>query len=201
MIKKYDIVISRYKENLDWIENFDDKIYNVKVYNKGGDDIKFKFIKLNNIGREAHTWVHYIINNYHDLPEFVIFLQGDPVDHDKDVFDTIKNHNNQDYIALSDHMVPETINSWYENRVENYGNVLERYPKMKRNSLIASSNLILKEETPNKIVFPAGAQYIINKKFIFDRSLNFYKNILNIFEIDFVLPWHLERLWPTIWKL
>lgn len=69
-------VLSRYKEqNTFWRDLVSEK-YEVIVYNKHeGDNL------LLNIGREGHTYLHYIIQNYDNLPDEVLFSQYDPVDH------------------------------------------------------------------------------------------------------------------------
>lgn len=64
------IVISRYKEEIKWAEGLDCIVYN-----------KFKGKnKLENIGREAHTYLHHIITNYDNLTDCV-FTQANPFDH------------------------------------------------------------------------------------------------------------------------
>ena len=37
---------------------------------------KPKIISLPNLGRESHTWLYHIVNNYHELDDINIFLQG-----------------------------------------------------------------------------------------------------------------------------
>lgn len=80
---KLVIVIARYNEDISNFEEFND---NLIVYNKGNDDINpiinHEFIKnVPNLGREAGTYCNYILDNYDDLPEYIIFTQGNPVDH------------------------------------------------------------------------------------------------------------------------
>ena len=36
---------------------------------------------LPNVGRESHTFLHYIIENYNNLPDEILFSQYDPMDH------------------------------------------------------------------------------------------------------------------------
>jgi hypothetical protein len=69
-------VLSRYKEiNNFWFDLLS-KDYNVIVYNKNeGENL------LPNIGREGHTFVNYIIENYNNLPDEILFSQYDPIDH------------------------------------------------------------------------------------------------------------------------
>jgi hypothetical protein len=70
-------VLSRYKEKDDLWENIVSKKYEkVIVYNKyEGENL------LPNLGREGHTYIHYIIENYNNLPDEILFSQYDPRDH------------------------------------------------------------------------------------------------------------------------
>jgi Protein of unknown function (DUF3431) len=75
------IIISRYNETLDWtlIEPFNK--YKYIVYNKGPND-NFekqnveKIINLPNIGREGHTYLYHISNNYDNLSDIIVFFPG-----------------------------------------------------------------------------------------------------------------------------
>lgn len=77
-----DLVIARYKENIDWIQSIKSFFSNVYLYNKD-ELIQSEFIqkKLKNIGREANTYIHHIVENYDNISEFTIFLQGEPYEH------------------------------------------------------------------------------------------------------------------------
>lgn len=70
-------VLARYKEeNNSWENTLKNRGYNVIVFNKfSGDNL------LENIGREGHTFLHYICTNYSQLPDEVLFSQYDPSDH------------------------------------------------------------------------------------------------------------------------
>ena len=84
-----DLVISRYNENLDWINKLpirDD--INIVIYNKG-QYIDKDNILLKNVGREAHTYITYILDNFDCLPNYVCFLQGNPFDHCRDIINKI----------------------------------------------------------------------------------------------------------------
>ena len=80
MALNVEIVISRYEENLDWLLDYS-RDFKVTIYNKGSKitnqfskNIKIKDLK--NVGREGHTYLNYIIERYHTLPDVIIFLQG-----------------------------------------------------------------------------------------------------------------------------
>lgn len=70
-------VLARYKEeNNSWENTLRNRGYNVIVFNKfSGENL------LKNIGREGHTFLHYICTNYGALPEEVLFSQYDPSNH------------------------------------------------------------------------------------------------------------------------
>ena len=76
--KQINIVISRYNEDLTWLYPFVSD-FKITVYNKGLEltNPRFnKIIKLPNIGRESHTILYHIVNNYDSLDKYLIFLQG-----------------------------------------------------------------------------------------------------------------------------
>jgi len=81
-----EIVVARYAESLDWIAKYPDPSLRpyIRIYNKGPDDIAIpgcNIERLPNIGREAHTHLHYIVENWDRLPRHVWFMQGDPWPH------------------------------------------------------------------------------------------------------------------------
>ena len=76
------LVISRYNEDIEWVRKYDNKI----IYNKGDrttivEDMQSYVIDIPNIGREAHTFLYYIIEHYDNLPDIVVFSQGRYDDH------------------------------------------------------------------------------------------------------------------------
>lgn len=69
------LVIARYNEDISWSDGYD-RI----IYNKGGA-IDAPYVTLPNVGRESHTYLTHIIENYDNLDEYTLFLQGRPHDH------------------------------------------------------------------------------------------------------------------------
>ena len=72
------LIISRYNEDLSWLNNLN-KDFEIIIYNKGEDletEIPNTINKLDNLGRESQTWLYYITNNYDNLADINIFLQG-----------------------------------------------------------------------------------------------------------------------------
>jgi Protein of unknown function (DUF3431) len=94
----YDIVVSQYKEDVSWLLPY---AQNVRLYIKSGEKNESaqklesagaKISMLPNVGREAHTYLRYIIDNYDNLPTHVVFTQGSISDHyDMETFNSIVN--------------------------------------------------------------------------------------------------------------
>ena len=87
---KVEMVIARYNEDLGWLKDVPKNI-KITIYNKGEDDISYPYIRLPNIGRESHTYLYHIINNYDNLAERTIFCQGDSIFHSPDFIELLKN--------------------------------------------------------------------------------------------------------------
>ena len=73
-----EIVIARYDEDLNWILNNTKYSQMTTVYNKGQNNIdeSLKTISINNVGRESHTYLYHIINNWDNLADRTVFFQG-----------------------------------------------------------------------------------------------------------------------------
>ncbi len=89
-----DIVLARYKESLrHWVNCLPYLAQNYKitlwVYNKHDNDAvidqqvfeqlipyieKIETVRLDNVGRESHTYLTHIINNYDNLADATVFL-------------------------------------------------------------------------------------------------------------------------------
>jgi len=82
LYKNAEMVISRYAEDLAWLNNYPYNKLSYIVYNKGDDD---KFVKtpnatailnVKNVGRCDHTYLYHIVQNYDNLKDVTIFLPG-----------------------------------------------------------------------------------------------------------------------------
>ena len=79
---RLEIVVAHYREDLQWLMPSAEL---VTVYSKGGPDEAHaafaRQITLPNIGRESHTYLYHIVNNYDRLADVTLFTQGDVVEH------------------------------------------------------------------------------------------------------------------------
>tara|TARA_B100002019_G_C21250449_1_gene590837 strand:- start:69 stop:2060 length:1992 start_codon:yes stop_codon:yes gene_type:complete len=79
-----EIVVARYSEQLNWILKVDSDI-KIIVYNKGKNDLEPNILSrinelrhLPNVGREGHTYLNHIVENYDKLADITFFTQGVP---------------------------------------------------------------------------------------------------------------------------
>lgn len=91
MKKEKHIVIARYNEDLSWVSSIISEDSQIFIYNKGREinDVfspGVSIINLENVGREAHTYLYHILDNYNSLPEKIIFTQAHPNDHASENF-------------------------------------------------------------------------------------------------------------------
>lgn len=83
--KKYTILLASYAEDLEWL-NFVPAVrenYEIVVSNSSGKDYPQadRTVQRDNFGREAGHYLQYIVDNYDNLAEAVVFLQASPWAH------------------------------------------------------------------------------------------------------------------------
>lgn len=186
-----EIVIARYNETLDWARDIP---YKTHVYNKGDTGFLEGSIPLENIGREAHTYLHFIVENYNSLPECVLFLQGNPFDHIQiDSFQELhasikKRGYTPNLISV---IIPE---NFHETRpgVTLCPLTLGEWSK---------KHIGPGPEFPELLMY-VGACFGVRKDFILSRPKEFYINLLH--QCTTVNPdeaYFLERLWVYVFKI
>lgn len=68
-----EIVLAQHKEDVSWSNEYS----SVRtLYCKGGDSCSSDAVKLPNEGREGHTFLHHIVNNYDKLAKWTVFSQA-----------------------------------------------------------------------------------------------------------------------------
>ena len=93
----FKIIIARYCENVEWSKQFS----NVIIYNKGTPlDNGYNEVFLNNVGREGHTYYKYIYDNYENLEDYTVFLQGNPFDHSPNIIVNLTNFINNNDLSI-----------------------------------------------------------------------------------------------------
>eukprot|EP00542_Grammatophora_oceanica_P015665 CAMPEP_0194029340 /NCGR_PEP_ID=MMETSP0009_2-20130614/3085_1 /TAXON_ID=210454 /ORGANISM="Grammatophora oceanica, Strain CCMP 410" /LENGTH=651 /DNA_ID=CAMNT_0038668971 /DNA_START=60 /DNA_END=2015 /DNA_ORIENTATION=+ len=72
-----EAVLAHYDEDITWIDDVrkEDPSVQYTVYSKNSIP-PFESIRLPNVGRESHTYLHHIVHNYHHLADWTIFSQA-----------------------------------------------------------------------------------------------------------------------------
>ncbi len=98
MCKRPVLVVARYKEDLSWLERVPVQ-YDICIYNKSNSPCRgfepngrITVKQLPNKGKEADTYCRYILEHYEDLPERIVFCQGDPFAHSPAFLSLLERH-------------------------------------------------------------------------------------------------------------
>lgn len=194
-----DVVVTRFNENIDWTCNLP---YSMCIYNKGIPHLKQSFIQLPNFGREADAMLYHITQRYNCLSETTAFLQGNPFDHCWNVLQLLEKHQHTTEVT------------WLGS---NWGPVTKRFDGGPGNGsqfmVLETCDKLFKDcnfDTNTPFKFSAGAQYIVPKRFILNKSLAWWQHTYSVFKSSFCLvsghghknsaPWIFERIWPLIWN-
>lgn len=177
-------VICRYNEDLEWSEQL--PIPRV-IYNKG-DDLSDRYytIDIENVGRESEAFLRFIVDNYNDLPQRMVFLQGDPFYHYKGLYQFLTKPNKNDICFLSDfNPICDAIGRPHH------------FEELPLNQIL---NELKIEGSHDTFHFAAGAQYLVPRKYIWNKPWSWWKNAYEVLLFHKTGPWAFERLWPLIFK-
>jgi hypothetical protein len=170
------IVIARFNEDISYLNNFKNIII---VYNKGNNNISSEFnsIKLPNIGRESHTYLYHIIQNYDNLANKTLFIQGFINDHK--VFPIIDYFKDSDFTGnISEHGIGLIKNKIYHsgkylNDLNNGNLIKSKYTPFEWMKVIG---LNMKDDILFKMIW--GSNFSVSKKKILEKPKLFYENLL-----------------------
>jgi len=181
------VVICRFNEPLEWVGNLK---YSYTIYNKGENDINLPNIQLPNIGRESGAYIHHIIENYNNLPDFLILLQARPFEHCGNLLNEIENFDEENITMLADSKLPNDLYVVPQQHIDGVKIIVE---KMGLHSY-------LKNYESSQYFFPFGSQWIVPKKYITNKSLKFWKKLYDVHQSIYVSPWVLERMFLHIFN-
>lgn len=178
----YKIIVARYNENIDWLN---DDINNCIIYNKGNKLNITNEIILKNVGRESETYLNYIINNYNNLPDIVIFTQANIADHlgqnNISYLMNLKNEallNNKSYARLVHFDNNNNIHWDKEWNLQNGKYYFENnYKNNQPKTFINWFTEYISFNYPNPINIYTNAIFAVKKELILQNSLEYY-NIL-----------------------
>jgi len=168
------IVVARYNEDIAWTKQFS----NVLIYNKGNklEEYYKKVEILDNVGREGHTYYKYIYDNYDNLEDYIIFLQGNPFDHTPNIINDL---NTLIYDKIDSNLTYKTLCNLILNCNLNGCPVHPNLPLRE-----VYFKLFNEHKNDMSFDFGAGAQFIVSKTQILKRPKSFYLKIVEMLEND-----------------
>jgi len=186
------IIVSRFNEDITWTRQFP----NVIIYNKGNAlHDTYNEIFLDNVGREGHTYYKYICDNYDNLSDYTVFLQGNPFDHSPNILTNLNTYLNTkelriDFEFLSEHVIHSSID-------------IECNMNWQCKNIHKNWELLFGRSSSNQeCIFGAGAQFIVSKHRILQRTKEFYETIVKMLEytIDPIEGHDIERFHKYIFN-
>lgn len=173
----YELVVAKYKENIAWTKRY----ANVKVYDKGPRG------NTPNIGREAHTYLTYIVENYDRLPGTVYFSQGCISDHGY-TEDHFLNPKYDEHILIHEHIM------FHKNVIHPREKLT--FKEWFRTYIDSTVDL----EQPIKIWW--GAIFSVSRERIKSRSKEYYQMLLKLVPHTSTpeIAHYFERSWYYIFK-
>jgi hypothetical protein len=181
------LVVAHYREDLSWLKQLD---VPRTIYTKGGG---LEGIPLFNQGRETHTYLYHILQNYHDnLAPVTIFSQGHPEPHvpnwrvnfvhDYKQFTPFGKMYDDDHLGRPHH------SEHCQGRPSHVGGIPvgECYREL------------IGEPVPRKFRFCGGAMFAVTDKEIRRRSFEFWEKAMDYVKREDRAPWVFERLWQYL---
>jgi hypothetical protein len=191
---KLEFVVAKYKEDVGWTDLF---INNCTIYSKSPFQEEFKTIKLENIGREANTYLYHIVHNYNRLAEYTMFMQGYPFDHQlfrwedyfsgKELF--VGTSNARRNADSGQYRFDRTFAEWF----------WKKYIGKDRGRM------------PEVLIFGNGAEFSVHKSLILRKPIEYWKELLVLSRSDnikvenkvyplFAVGYMLEVMWRHIFE-
>lgn len=191
-------VISNYNNDLSWVREYTNDYV---VYDQSGTaGLPETIIRLH-IGSDIYDKFSFIIDNYHNLPDIVVFVKGNLFKYiSKEEFDGVcqkktftplltKNHKTTLPVCFysEDGMYNEINNFWYLNhhRTERAGELIE----------------LLGIRDEEYLKFAPGSNYIVPRENILKHSKEYYKKLRSFLEWGEypgeaqIIERHLYTLW------
>jgi hypothetical protein len=143
-------------------------------------------IHLENVGRESHTYLHHILENYDALAALTIFCQDNPFPHSPDFLERVNS------------LVCDTADREFTNLCQSVatddGQGQPCHPGL---PLSLYYRKIFGVER-NSFTFGAGAQFAVRREAIRRRPPEFYRCCMDVALTPPHGPWVIERYWPYI---
>lgn len=197
-----ELIIAHYEEDLAWLRKVPSN-FRRRIYSKSVQTHTSSFpesIALPNVGRESHTYLTHIVQNYETLSELNVFCQGHPFDHCSTFHPILKN--------LSAYQTPFSKFEWlgfiidWDNATGT--RLFQNWSKNEEKDSLKMEQfceLLFNEKSPEPYVFYPGAQFIVTRETIQTRPIEFYIKALALAETFPHAAHCFERVWDRVFQV
>jgi hypothetical protein len=186
------LVLCRYNEDVNWIKQLQQDEIEIFIYDKGEqlqlEQFNLKKIKSDNVGREAHAYIHHIVENYDNLTDQIYFSQADPfspLTGEKESY--IPNYIEE----LKNQMLKSKIDNgfkWIGRVTDNglqmdYGSQIDNisgHPNPYKRSMKNIYESVFDKECPLITNYYIGGFFFVERNNVLNHSLDQYKKLLDI---------------------
>jgi len=196
--KQYDghiqLVVARYKErmtSLGWIRR-----YPHIVYNHGDDDIDFNSTWKENVGREGHIYLTYLVSNYDKLANLTVFFQADSSENPPGINSTAF-HSNLVALAERNITLPAESDGFAYLGIQNncMSKILHWMKDRVHPKYESEFSSLFHFVVPNARFAPQ-ALFAVTREVVHRNPLEYYQAILHRFDHGF--GYFLEGAWPEV---
>lgn len=201
--KDTELVVAWYEEDIGWIADANLEPWTT-VYAKGSGmryppTFERPPVPLPNVGRESHTYVYHIVQNYDNLADVTFFVQGRCSDHCPQIAVMVRNHVMGSSPALQPGQAMRGLGSWRLQLAHDLSCI--HFPGDGPDATRQVFAKLFRSPVPHeRIEFTAGAIFVATRDAIRSRSLDFWKLCLSLLDngINPIEGYIFERLWEAI---
>ena len=215
--KSVELVVAVYEETLDWLDSITKDSYtSILVYNKGSSkplvEQKYTVIPLENLGREGHTYIYHVVNNYSSLADITVFLPGSTMQDSykksqfERIMESLKTNKQSCIIASTNFQDHESygfmIDAWKstnsENKEKNQESQLNMAPFRPMGEWFRNR---MEGESIRCVSFRGVVA--VSREDIHKRPISFYQTLLDDLSVSSnpEVGHYTERLWTNIFSI
>lgn len=193
-----EVVVCRCGEPLDWLRNLPQGV-RVTVYDKTPPPVPIwpGAVPLPNVGREAHAWLHHLVERYDSLADWTLFAQGHPFDHVPEMHRVVR--------RLAKGETPPDDFSWLgflwetdDARGRPTFVHWTKNPERRELDLKGFFEALWNEPAPDQVRYVGGGQFALSRPGGHRRTREFYQKALSVAEKFPDAAHAFERTWDRI---
>lgn len=208
-----DIVVARYNEDVSWIYKLDGSD-RVVIYNKGESPLRhdhprpgLRVLDLPNIGRESHTYLFHICQNYHGMcpDDVTVFCQAGLRDHVSNITTFMRNTPRDAFESgFSERLahepkIPLAHQAGYNFRILEWPRFNKLVPNRSDETYGRWFERCLRVPFPRPVKWIPGACFAVKNSNILANPLEFYRQLLDELEGRSPEAGHFfERSWKYV---